>query len=447
MTVGRGFSLFLMIVFLVPARSFAAEEGSLPAARALRVDREPVLDGRLDEDFWREAPVQSGFAGIRALARPPQETEFRVVYTDEAVFFGITCYEREMDRLKTDALERDDPVWADDSVEVFLKPGNGYYYQFAVNSAAIQYDGRREARTGLTRQEMVEGLFWAGAWEAAAFTGPDRWSVEIRVPFAMLDPAGGFDRRWRINVGRNESRLGNSCWAPVEAGFHDLPRFGFLDGLEFEPGAYYPDVSGLEFPVFLVGLNSFDLAVPAREGSGSYDLRLSARQWRPGLLPERRTLAAEVEPAGGRLEASIEVPVARPGVMNELVFEIVEAPTGRSRALKTHLFRAPPPLDSSLDWTVYFSDEGAVIVDNLVRVAPDSLPATLSVSVYPSGPGQEPVYRADFPVTRPGPVPAPIPLSNLGPDGVYSIETRIESAGIEAYSDQVSFYYRSGRLY
>src|SRR5262245_40849292 len=62
----------------------------LPAARAARA---PVVDGRLDDEAWRAAVPTDAFTQQYPFDRqPPSErTVLRVLYDDDALYFGVEC--------------------------------------------------------------------------------------------------------------------------------------------------------------------------------------------------------------------------------------------------------------------------------------------------------------------------------------------------------------------
>jgi len=52
------------LAVLGPLLSFATPQSpsaEAPAVKAVQVEKGPVLDGRLDDEVWRKAPVFSGF--------------------------------------------------------------------------------------------------------------------------------------------------------------------------------------------------------------------------------------------------------------------------------------------------------------------------------------------------------------------------------------------------
>ena len=77
-----------------------------PAALA---DTAPVLDGKLDEPVWQQAPVVSGFAVYGKPEEPaPVQTSVRVLYDRQNLCFGVRCEEPAMDRLSPVVHPRDE---------------------------------------------------------------------------------------------------------------------------------------------------------------------------------------------------------------------------------------------------------------------------------------------------------------------------------------------------
>jgi len=68
-----------------------------PYVEATRIEtgEEIVLDGRLDDPIWARAQAATGFRMWDPTrgADASEQTVFKVVYDDEAVYFGIACLE------------------------------------------------------------------------------------------------------------------------------------------------------------------------------------------------------------------------------------------------------------------------------------------------------------------------------------------------------------------
>ncbi|MBM4087796.1 MAG: hypothetical protein FJ272_23645, partial [Planctomycetes bacterium] len=298
--------LTIAIVFLLTGLPTVHGQGQadLPHVKATRVQADVKVDGRLDEAVWKDVPVMSGFqalTGKKKAVAAPEETRFQVAFNDHALLIGIVCREPRMGELIGDVTERDGSVWRDDSVEIFVQPGPRFYYHLGVNSRGTLYDARVPVTVQVTEKDIREGRLWDGVWEAVVSRATDAWTIEARIPFATLDLSPDTPSTWRLNVGRTAARrVEYSAWAPVEKGFHDLPRFGYLDGLRLDTSRFVLDGSGIAFPPLFVGNNHVPLSLPVRR-DGRFRVGTSLREWSPGPPPERRPQGGPVAASGGNL--------------------------------------------------------------------------------------------------------------------------------------------------
>ncbi|NLF93057.1 MAG: hypothetical protein GX564_04130 [Oligosphaeraceae bacterium] len=419
----------------------------LPTAQAVRQNGPVQIDGQLREAAWQSAPLQKGVLPL-GKREPPQDTEFRLLFDDESLTIGITCWEKEMDKLGARTSIRDHGgVCSDDSVELFLVPGNGYYYQIAVNTLGYVYDGRSFTDPERQRASSRGPLLWDNASEIAVWRGPDRWSVEIRVFYASLDGYLGFNTPWRLNVCRTESRFGYACWAPVQKGYHDLASFGYLQGLELPRDRFTLDSTKLEFPEILLGTNQVKLQLPAQRDGQKFRVLSSLRNWVPGPLPQRNAHPGEFVSRAGQLTIEFEFNVRDHEPMQELVLECQDVQSGEKVLLATYLFRVPKPFAVTPRWTVFFASEKEVLLDNIIRVSPLSARGTLRVEVF--GASQTvPQLQLSHAVEKPGPMQLGLPLSALGWDGCYRAVLTLDCDGGKAqFNQEVSFFKISAPLY
>src|SRR5947209_17662950 len=73
----------------------------LRTAQASRVDHAPKLDGTLDDPLWQQATAITNFLQREPYEgqAPTERTEVRVIYTNDTVFFGITCFDSDPRRI------------------------------------------------------------------------------------------------------------------------------------------------------------------------------------------------------------------------------------------------------------------------------------------------------------------------------------------------------------
>ena len=69
--------------------------------RALPVTGKIVLDGKLDEEDWKKASVQSNFTLMHKDAPAKCQTAVRICYDAENIYMGIECLEPEMNKILT----------------------------------------------------------------------------------------------------------------------------------------------------------------------------------------------------------------------------------------------------------------------------------------------------------------------------------------------------------
>src|SRR5690348_18456386 len=67
----------------------------VPSATAVRRQTPIVLDGKLDEPAWRDAPAITGFRQVDPEEGKPasERTDVRFLYDDEALYIGAKMYD------------------------------------------------------------------------------------------------------------------------------------------------------------------------------------------------------------------------------------------------------------------------------------------------------------------------------------------------------------------
>ena len=194
-----------------------------------------VLDGKLDEADWRDAPLATDF-----LQNDPREgepasanTEVRVLYDDENLYFGAIAYDAEPDKLVINDLTRDFNARAGDSfgvvLDTFHDERNGYMFQ--TNPAGAKFDAQ------FINEGREFNMDWDGVWYVESRVTDLGWITEIAIPFKTLRFNDTAPQVWGINFLRRNRRLNeNSFWAPVPR-IHNFARVSLAGTLE--------DLSGL----------------------------------------------------------------------------------------------------------------------------------------------------------------------------------------------------------
>lgn len=110
-----------------------------------KLDGKIVIDGRLNEQDWRNAPILTGFLNTNNKSPAVEETRARVLFDDDYFYISMECMtEHAWGALKAKATKRDSEVWKDDCVEIFITPPDNphTYYHWIVNSKGVFYDAK-----------------------------------------------------------------------------------------------------------------------------------------------------------------------------------------------------------------------------------------------------------------------------------------------------------------
>jgi hypothetical protein len=183
-----------------------AQDPSAPATviRAVRVEKGPVLDGRLDDEVWRKAPVFTAFrmAVPRSGGDPSERTELRVVLDGSCLYIGVLCRDVEPSRISANTMAHDaDDIehQGEDAVRVVLDP-----FQDRRNAYFFSVNPRGARSEGLATGEH-SSLDWDGLWDARSVIGEGGWSTELAIPFKSISFKPGLES-WGINVERTIGR-------------------------------------------------------------------------------------------------------------------------------------------------------------------------------------------------------------------------------------------------
>ena len=121
--------------------------GSAKVVGATAVEQPPALDGDvLGDAVWAAATPVTGFRQTAPdEGRPATErTEVRILFTDDTIYFGIVCYDRDPSAIIMSDSRRDSSMTDADSfqlvLDTFSDRQNGFV--FGTTPAGQEYDGQ-----------------------------------------------------------------------------------------------------------------------------------------------------------------------------------------------------------------------------------------------------------------------------------------------------------------
>jgi hypothetical protein len=151
------------------------------ALRPFKTNTPPVIDGKLDDPVWQQAPKVTGFKtfvpdfGIEMA----DQTEVYYAYDREHLYFAFRCFDSQPDKIKTSVTRRDN-VRPDDWVCINLDSFNDQQalYGFYINPAGIQGDSRFASG----REDHGVDLIWY----SAGSVDKEGYNIEVRIPFKSI---------------------------------------------------------------------------------------------------------------------------------------------------------------------------------------------------------------------------------------------------------------------
>jgi len=215
-----------------------AQPAALPRLRVPRIEEELEADGALDEPAWRRAARSGAFVNTMTGRRLAFRTEARVLWTTDALWVGFDSGDRD---LHSTFQNRDDSLWEQDAVEVFLDPGGDGrdYYELQVSPRNVVFDSllpryrrnRNEWNSNMETGVRLDGTLNTDEGDETRDRG---WTAEMRIPWSDLTHAPSSPPAvgdvWRANLFRmewHEGAVSGAAWSPPRRpDFHTLARFG-----------------------------------------------------------------------------------------------------------------------------------------------------------------------------------------------------------------------------
>jgi len=197
---------------------------------AVRASGAITLDGTLDEPSWSEAPMASGFVQNDPREGSPAtyDTEVRVLYTDDALYFGVFARDDEPSKIIVSDLKKDYNTGSSDGFRVVLDTFHDgrNAYQFATNPAGAKWDSQ------MANEGRDNNFNWDGIWDVKTRITETGWFAEIWIPFRALKFGDDDPQVWGINFERKLRRLNeDSYWSPIPR-IYDAQRVSLAGTLE-----------------------------------------------------------------------------------------------------------------------------------------------------------------------------------------------------------------------
>lgn len=208
---------FCLVAFLLLGSTALAQKINSAYRLGIREIMDPItVDGRMDEQTWKEAEVASHFFMITPMdtSFSKVQTEVRMAYDAQHLYLVVINHHAMAGPYVVESLRRDFNFGKNDNFLVFMDPfddlTNGF--TFGANAAGAQWDG-----------QMYNGgavdLSWDNKWVSKVKNYEDKWVFEAAIPFKSIRYKKGITE-WGINFSRLDLKTTEkSGWAPVPRQF------------------------------------------------------------------------------------------------------------------------------------------------------------------------------------------------------------------------------------
>lgn len=277
-------------------------------SKAVRVyTKPPKIDGILNDDVWKYAPVATGFSQRDPNEAHPatEETAFQVAYDNEALYIAVLCSDSEPKKIVTRLYRRDqiryeETDWVGIRLDPYHDHQTGFGFSITPSGSFADYTILNDSTLDWT---------WDGVWEVRTSIHNLGWSVELKIPYHALRFSPKEEYTWGINLERGISRKQEyDMWALVrrnESGISS--RNGHLEGIM---GIHPP--AHLELLPYTVARLTVESASESLADRGQFFSNLGM-DTRYGIA-SNISLNATLNPDFGQVEAD-------PAVLNLSAFE------------------------------------------------------------------------------------------------------------------------------
>jgi hypothetical protein len=179
-----------------------------------KIDASLRVDGVLDEAAWYGAALLTGFSQYQPVdgVAADDSTEVLVLYSDDAILFGIRAFEPHGEVVAT--LADRDRLDGNDHVQLLLDTFNDRRRAlvFSVNAFGVQSDGTLTEGAG---PDLNPDFLFESKGRVTA----NGYEVELRIPFKSIRYQQTAVQSWGVQVLRRVMHSGHEqTWTPAERG-------------------------------------------------------------------------------------------------------------------------------------------------------------------------------------------------------------------------------------
>lgn len=272
---------------------------------AQRTNKHVTIDGKLNEPAWQDAAKADDYVEFRPVIGRKESYENRtesfLMYDDQGIYFGGTCYERSIDSIAKELAGRDG-FGMNDYIGLIFDTYNDKLngFEYFVTPLGEQWDAKMTSNQN--SNNGGEDFSWNAVWKSAVVIHEKGWSFEMFLPYSAIRFSKDKVQDWGLNITRRRRKTEQQyTWNAIDPNVNGfLTQEGTWTGItDIKPPlrlqlSPYFSVYGNHFPLNQAGQNNWTGQV-----SGGLDLKLG--------LNQAFTLDATLIPDFGQVQSDNQV--------------------------------------------------------------------------------------------------------------------------------------------
>lgn len=222
--------IFLMLGSSIVLANNQITDRTVKKATAVRVNpKPPEIDGILNDEVWKNTFVYEDFIQRDPVEGilPTEKTSFRIAYDEEAIYFGIECYDSEPNKIVSRLSRRDSWIeadWVSVSIDSHYDHQTGFWFSTYAEGSIMD---------GTYSNDSWRDNTWNGVWEVKTRIHDKGWTAEYKIPYHVLRFSPKEEYVWGMNVERYICRKKErDQWTLIRKDKPGLvSQFGILNGI------------------------------------------------------------------------------------------------------------------------------------------------------------------------------------------------------------------------
>lgn len=198
-------SFLFVFIFIFSTKIFAQNEFSPKKIEAKRTTKIVKIDGKLDEEAWNDAAKANDFVEFRPNIGKKDSlddrTESYLMYDDNGIYFGGTCYESDVSQITKELAGRDG-FGANDYIGIIFDTYNDKLngFEYFVTPLGEQWDAKMTSNQD--SDNGGEDFSWNAVWESSVIIHEKGWTYEVFIPFSAIRFSKDKVQDWGMNITR-----------------------------------------------------------------------------------------------------------------------------------------------------------------------------------------------------------------------------------------------------